>query len=295
MPPALTFKPFPAMESSMHYGIHVFPTESSIQPAELARAAEERGLESAWFSEHTHIPLRFLEAPGRGPTLPAYYWQTYDLFVAMALAAGATERIKIGSGVALLVEHHPINLAKATATLDTVSRGRLLFGVGAGWLEAEMADHGTAFRTRFQYVREEIRAIKQMWAEQEPEFHGRFIQLGRMRMFPKPYQRPHPPIIIGGSGEQAIDIAAELCDGWAPWGMPWPRAQEMLPRLREKTQARGRDPSSVEFSMFDKAIPDEATRAQMEEAGIRRFILTIYDQPRDEALASLDALAALGR
>ena len=137
----------------MQFGVHIFPTEHSIQPEELARACEERGLDSLWFSEHTHIPVSFLEAPGRGPTLPDYYWQTYDIFVAMTLAAAATNNLKIASGVSLVIERDTILLAKETATLDRISDGRLIFGVGAGWLESEMADHGVVYRTRFQLLK----------------------------------------------------------------------------------------------------------------------------------------------
>ena len=136
----------------MQFGVHVFPTESSMQPDELARAAEERGLESVWFSEHTHIPVRFLNSPENRSPLPEYYWQTYDIFVSMTLAMAATKNIKVGTGVALVIERDPIFLAKEAATLDLLSRGRFLFGVGAGWLEPEMADHGVVYRTRFQLL-----------------------------------------------------------------------------------------------------------------------------------------------
>jgi alkanesulfonate monooxygenase SsuD/methylene tetrahydromethanopterin reductase-like flavin-dependent oxidoreductase (luciferase family) len=142
------------MHNKMLVGIHIFPTQYSIQPDELAHAAEERGLESIWFSEHTHMPLRFLKAPEHTSPLPEYYWQTYDIFVAMMLAATATKNIKIGTGVSLIVERNPIFLAKETATLDFLSKGRLIFGIGAGWIEAEMADHGVAYRTRFQLLKE---------------------------------------------------------------------------------------------------------------------------------------------
>src|SRR5215217_1534397 len=159
---------------TMQLGVHVFPTQHSIQPDELARAAEDRGLDSVWFSEHTHIPNRFLNTPGRGSSLPDYYWQTYDIFVAMTLAAAATKDIKIASGVSLVIEHDPIILAKEIATLDLVSRGRFIFGVGAGWLESEMADHGVVYRSRFQLMKEQIRAIKEIWTTAESEFHGKF-------------------------------------------------------------------------------------------------------------------------
>ena len=279
----------------MQFGVHVFPTEYSIQPDELARAAEERGLDSVWFSEHTHIPLRFLEAPGRGPSLPDYYWQTCDLFVAMTLAATATKAVKIASGVSLVIERDPIHLAKETATLDLISRGRLIFGVGAGWLESEMEGHGVVYRTRFQLLKEQLRAIKQIWTTDESEFHGRFVKFGKMKEFPKPYQRPHPPIIMGGEGEKAIECAAELCDGWAPWILEWPKVKEAIAVLKHKAAANGRDPDSLEISLFEKSIPAEQTMEEMERSGVKRVILTVYGQSREEALPKLDRLAEVNR
>jgi alkanesulfonate monooxygenase SsuD/methylene tetrahydromethanopterin reductase-like flavin-dependent oxidoreductase (luciferase family) len=138
----------------MLLGVHIFPTQFSFQPDELALAAEERGLESVWFSEHTHVPVRFLNAPERASSLPDYYWQSYDIFIAMTLAVMATKNIKVGTGVCLVIERDPIFLAKETATLDLLSTGRFVFGIGAGWLEAEMVDHGVAYRTRFQLLKE---------------------------------------------------------------------------------------------------------------------------------------------
>ncbi len=179
-------------------GVHIFPTQFSFQPDELAQAAEERGIEFVWFAEHTHIPVRFLDAPERTSALPEYYWQTYDIFGAMTLAATATKNIKVGTGVCLVIERDPIFLAKETATLDFLSKGRFIFGIGAGWLEAEMADHGVAYRTRFQLLKEQIRAIKEIWTTTEFEFHGKFVNFDKMKAFPKPYQQPHPPIIMGG-------------------------------------------------------------------------------------------------
>jgi probable F420-dependent oxidoreductase len=277
----------------MKFGVHVFPTEHSIQPDELARAAEERGLDSVWFSEHTHIPVSFLENPVGRSSLPDFYWQTYDIFVAMTMAAMATQHIKIASGISLIIEHHPINLAKAAATLDQVSRGRFIFGIGAGWLESEMADHGVTYPTRFKLLKEQVRAIQEIWSTDESEFHGSFVHFDKMKEFPKPYQRPHPPIIMGGEGAKAIECAAELCDGWAPWQLEWPQAREAIAELRRQTLANGRNPEELELSVFEKDIPNEATRAEMQACGIRRIILTVYGQSREEALPKLDQLARL--
>jgi probable F420-dependent oxidoreductase len=275
----------------MQFGVHVFPTEHSIQPDELARAAEDRGLESLWFSEHTHIPVGFLQAPGRGPSLPDYYWQTYDIFVAMTLAAAVTKNIKLGSGVALVIEHDTILMAKETATLDILSKGRFIFGVGAGWLESEMADHGVVYRTRFQLLKEQIRAIKEIWSTDEAEFHGKFVNFDKMRAFPKPFQHPHPPIIMGGEGLKALECAAEVCDGWAPWRMQWTQVKEAMAALNEQAARNGRDPGALEISLFEESIPDERIRAEMENAGVKRIILTVFGQRREEALPKLDQLA----
>jgi len=279
----------------MQLGVHVFPTEYSFQPDELARAVEERGLESLWFSEHTHIPVRFLHAPGPRSPLPDYYWQTYDVFVAMTLAAAATKDIKIATGVSLVIERDPIILAKETATLDLLSKGRLIFGVGAGWLESEMADHGVAYRTRFQLLKEQIRAIKGIWMTDESEFHGKFVNFDKMRAYPKPYQHPHPPIIMGGAGEKAIECAAEVCDGWAPWLMEWSNAKETIAELKQQASANGRDPNALEISLFEKSIPDEKIMAEMETVGVKRIILTIFGQSRAEALPTLDRLAKINQ
>ncbi len=276
----------------MKLGVHVFPTEYSMQPGELAKAVEERGLELLWFSEHTHIPVRFLNSD-RGASLPDYYWQTYDLFVAMTLAAAATSQIKIASGVSLVIEHDTILIAKQAATLDRISQGRFIFGVGAGWLEPEMADHGVAYRTRFHLLMEQIKALKEIWTKDEAEFHGRYVNFDQMKAVPKPHQRPHPPIVMGGEGEKALECAIEVCDGWAPWFLEWPQGKEKIAHFRQMAQAKGRDPNSLEISRFEKSIPDQKAIEDMEASGIRRFILTIFAQNREEALPGLDQLAKI--
>jgi probable F420-dependent oxidoreductase len=279
----------------MLIGVHIFPTQFSFQPDELAQAAEERGLESVWFAEHTHIPVRFLNHPDRKSPLPEYYWQTYDIFLAMTLAATATKNIKVGTGISLIIERNPILLAKETATLDMLSKGRFIFGIGAGWLEAEMADHGVAYRTRFQLLKEQIRAIKEIWTTTESEFHGKFVNFDKMKAFPKPYQQPHPPIIMGGGGEKAIECAAELCDGWAPWCIEWVKVKELIGKLKKQVAVNGRDPNSLEISLFEESVPDQKSMEDMETAGVKRFILTVFGQSRQQALPTLDLLAKINR
>jgi probable F420-dependent oxidoreductase len=213
----------------------------------------------------------------------------------MTLAVAVTKNIKVASGVSLVIEHDPILLAKETATVDLLSKGRLIFGVGAGWLESEMADHGVVYRTRFQLMKEQLRAIKEIWTTDESEFHGRFVNFDKMKAFPKPYQRPHPPIIMGGAGERSLEIAAELCNGWAPWVMEWATAKESIAELKRLAAATGRDPNSLEFSLFEKTIPDERSMADMERTGVNRIILTVLGGSREEALPALDRLAVINR
>jgi probable F420-dependent oxidoreductase len=213
----------------------------------------------------------------------------------MTLAAVATKHIKIATGVSLVIERDPILLAKETATFDLLSKGRLIFGVGAGWLESEMADHGVVYRTRFQLLKEQIRAIKEIWTTDESEFHGRFVSFDKMKSFPKPYQHPHPPIVMGGAGAKAIECAAEVCDGWAPWLPKWPEAKELIAALKQQVVAHGRDPESFEISVFEKSIPDKKIIAEMETAGVKRIILTVFSQNREEALPALDGLAKINR
>ena len=275
----------------MFFGIHLFPTEHSIQPDELARAAEERGLESIWFSEHTHIPVHFLCTTNRGGALPEYYWQTYDPFVALTHAAASTERIKLGTGVSLVIEHDPIILANIVATLDRISQGRFIFGIGAGWLEAEMANHGVVYRTRFQLLKEQIRAMKEIWTTEESEFHGKFVNFDNLRSFPKPYQRPHPPIIMGGTGQKSLECVLDVCDGWAPFLLEWSKTKDIIAELRQRAEMIGRDPDSLEMSVFEDRIPDRKILVEMEETGVKRLIITIFGQGRDESLPMLDRLA----
>ena len=178
----------------MDFGIAMFATDYAIRPDELARAAEERGFESLWFPEHTHIPAsRKSPWPG-GPELPKEYWHTHDLFVALAMAAAATKKLKIGSGICLLVERDPIMLAKEVATLDFLSNGRFLFGIGGGWNAEEMANHGTEFSQRWKLLRERIEAMKVIWREDDAAYHGELVDFDPIWSWPKPAQKPHPPI-----------------------------------------------------------------------------------------------------
>src|SRR5438552_2189646 len=192
-----------AVAGRMHFGVVMFPTDYAMRVDDLARAVEARGFESLWFPEHTHIPVsRRSPWPG-GPTLPKEYWHTHDLFVALATAAAVTTTLKVGSGICLLVERDPITTAKEVASLDFLSRGRVLFGIGGGWNAEEMEDHGTDFKQRWRVLRERVLAMKRIWTEDEAAFEGDFVRFEPLWSWPKPVQKPHPPILLGGHGPRA--------------------------------------------------------------------------------------------
>jgi probable F420-dependent oxidoreductase len=200
----------------MKFGVSMFNTDYSIRIDDLALEVEARGLESLWVPEHTHIPKsRKSPWPG-GPTLPKEYWHAHDPFVALATAAAVTSRLKIGTGICLVVERDPITLAKEVASLDFLSRGRFLFGIGSGWNAEEMENHGTDFKKRWRVLREKILAMKEIWTKDEAEFHGEFVNFDPIWSYPKPVQKPHPPILLGVNTPKGRERIVDYCDGWFP-------------------------------------------------------------------------------
>ena len=194
----------------------MFFTDYSMAPGELARALEARGFESVWAPEHSHIPSSRTTPFPQGGELPKKYYDVMDPFVALTAAAAATKMLKVGTGVCLVAQRDPIQTAKLVASIDQVSGGRFLFGVGGGWNAEEMADHGTAFATRFKLMRERIAAMKEIWTKPEPEYHGELVDFPPMRTWPKPVQKPHPPVIVGGAFPYAARRALAYGDGWVP-------------------------------------------------------------------------------
>jgi probable F420-dependent oxidoreductase len=269
-------------------GIALFPTHYSIQPAELARLVEQRGFESLWFTEHTHIPVKRESPWPGGDELPREYSNIYDPFVALSFAAAATERIKIGTGVCLVNQHDTIALAKATASLDRLSGGRFLFGVGAGWNREEMANHGTDPRRRFSSMRERVEAIKTIWTEDEAEYHGEFVDFDPIWSWPKPIQQPHPPVIVGGTGEKVLDRVLSYGDEWIPNRIP------SVEDLRERTERlRERAGRHVKVSFFG-AKPEPKAVERLAWAGVDRCVFYVSpDVDPGEAEGQLDAFAAL--
>ncbi len=200
----------------MEFGIGYFPTHDAVGPGEIARLTEERGFESLFFAEHTHIPVsRDSEYPG-GDVLPRKYIHTYDLFVALTAAAEATTRLRVGSAICLVIERDPIITAKQVASVDHLSGGRLEFGVGAGWNREEMRNHGTDPRTRMRLMRERIEAMKAIWTQDEASYHGEFVSFDAIWSWPKPAQRPHPPVLVGGNGPTVEDRVLDFGDAWFP-------------------------------------------------------------------------------
>jgi len=276
----------------MQVGVAYFPVDYGIDIRELARAAEERGFESLLLPEHTHIPTsRRTPFPGGGE-LPKCYSHTHDPFVALSFAAAVTSKILLGTGILLVPQHDPIVTAKSIASLDHLSNGRFLFGIGGGWNVDEMENHGARYQTRFKLLRERILAMKALWTEEAAAFHGEMVNFDPVWLYPKPKQRPNPPILLGGSSDYTVKRVVEFCDGWLPIARPGFNAPEAVARLRQAASAAGRDYATLSISAF-AAPADAAVLAGYREAGIHRAVLSIPDLSRDEILAVLDKYARL--
>jgi probable F420-dependent oxidoreductase len=271
----------------METGLAIFPTDYSIHPVDLGRAAEERGFESLWVAEHSHIPCsRKTPWPG-GAELPKMYYDVADPFVALSMAAAATTKLKVGTGICLVVQRDPIQTAKQVASLDMLSGGRFLFGVGGGWNVEEMANHGTRFEGRWRLLRERIEAMKQIWTEKEAEYHGEWVDFDPIYAWPKPAQKPHPPIHVGGAYPGGMRRALRYGNGWIPIGGRDEDVVSRLPALREEAEKQGRSLEGFEVTVYG-APPVAADLAAMREAGIQRAILFLPPAARDDVLKVLD-------
>jgi probable F420-dependent oxidoreductase len=276
----------------MRIGLYYFPTDYGIDIRELARAVEERGFESLFLPEHTHIPTsRRTPYPGGGE-LPKAYSHAHDPFVALSFAAAATTRVLLGTGVCLVPQRDTIVTAKCVASLDRLSNGRFLFGIGGGWNVDEMENHGVRYETRFKLMRERILAMKALWTQEEAAFHGNMVSFDPVWLYPKPLQRPHPPILLGGDSDHTLKRVVEFCDGWLPLAFRGFDPLRAVARLRQAAASAQRDYSTLSITAFG-APPDQATLAQYREAGIQRAVLGIPDLTRDEILAALDRYTGL--
>ena len=276
----------------MHIGAFYFPTDYGIDIRELAKAMEDRGFESLFFPEHTHIPTsRRSPFPGGGD-LPKRYAHTHDPFVACTAAAAATSTLKVGSGICLVPQHEPIVTAKAIASVDYFSGGRFVFGIGGGWNVEEMESHGATYKTRFARLRENILTMKALWTEEEASFDGEFVKLEPSWSWPKPTQMPHPPILLGGETDYTLKRVVDFCDGWYP--RPWKGFDpaDAMARLKRFADEADRDMSTLSITTF-RTKPDAQTLAEYADAGIFRALLEIPDAPRDEILSLLDHYAKL--
>jgi probable F420-dependent oxidoreductase len=280
----------------MKYGIAMFPTDYAIQADELAREMEARGFESLWLPEHTHIPAsRRSPWPGGGD-LPREYWHTLDPFVALGAAAAVTKTLMLGTGICLVIERDPITLAKEVASLDHISRGRVLFGIGGGWNAEEMEHHGTPFAERWKILRERIAAMKAIWTQDEAEFHGKYVNFDKLWSYPKPVQKPHPPILMGGAGPHARQRAADFDGHWMPIGgraYTEPVAESMAD-FRARAEKAGRDPAAVTVSIF--GVPPDADKlAGLRDAGVARVVFFVPSAIADTVLPLLDGYAAVAK
>jgi probable F420-dependent oxidoreductase len=271
----------------VRFGLTIFPTDYSIGPAELGRAAEDAGFEALLFAEHTHIPASLDSQRPHGGKLPRRYWHTLDPFVALAAVATVTERLRVGTGICLVVERDPITTAKEVASVDLLSNGRFEFGVGAGWNREEMRNHGTDPATRFSLMRERVEAMKAIWSQEEATYHGKHVSFERIWSWPKPVQQPHPPILVGGTGPKALDRVLGYGDVWMPNRVAEPA--DLKPRIAELRERAGRHFPVTYFG----ADPTDEFVSALADAGVDRALLQLPDGDADTVLPLVEQYAEL--
>jgi len=278
----------------MGFGAAMFFADYAMGPGELARTLEARGFESVWAPEHSHIPISRATPFPQGGELPKKYYEAMDPFVTLTAAAVATETLKVGTGVCLVTQRDPIQTAKLVASVDQVSRGRFLFGVGGGWNAEEMADHGTQFQTRFKLMRERIAAMKAIWTKSEAEYHGEFVDFPPMMRWPKPVQRPHPPVIVGGAFPYGARRALIFGDGWIPHASrpQYGDVTDFVPRFRQMAAEAGREPGSVPVTVWGVA-EDLDLLQRHRDLGIARVVVNLPSARAGEVLPILDRWAEL--
>lgn len=276
----------------MDIGLSTFPTTYSASAVELARAAEARGFESIFVVEHTHVPASRRTPYPLGGELPSIYWEAYEPFTWLAQAAAVTTSLKVGTGVCLVAQHHPIALAKRVASLDALSGGRFVFGIGGGWLAEEMENHGFAFEDRWKIVREHVLAMKACWTEKDAEFHGKFVDFDPVWVEPKPVSKPHPPVLIGATSTWAMQRIAEYADGWYPVQVP--EFDQRLSELREACERRGRDFDALDITLL--TLPEGPEQLESLAAkGVNRIVLQVPTAPIADCEATLDGYSDIVR
>ncbi len=281
----------------MDFGASMFFTDYSMTSANLAKALEERGFESIWAAEHSHIPLSRKSPWGGGGDLPKQYYDVMDPFVTLTAAACVTKTLRLGTGVCLINQRDPIQTAKLVASIDQVSGGRFLFGIGNGWNQDEMENHGTVFASRHKLVRERIEAMKAIWTQTKAEYHGEFVSFDQMMTWPKPVQKPHPPVIVGGAYPYAARRAVRYGDGWIPLaGRPGQYGDvfDYVPKFRAMLTEAGRDATTFPISLFSSS-DDLDTLKRYRDLGIVRSVVSLPAAKEDVVLPILDRVAGLMR
>jgi probable F420-dependent oxidoreductase len=276
----------------MQIGAFMFATDYNIDIVELAKAMEDRGFDSLFVPEHTHIPSSRKSPFPSGGDLPKKYIHTHDPLVSLSFAAAATTKLKIGTGICLVPQHDPIVLAKGIASLDMLSGGRFVFGIGGGWNVEEMENHGATYKTRFAMLREKVLAMKEIWTEEEASFAGEFVNFEKIWSYPKPVQKPHPPILLGGETDYTLRRVVDFCDGWFPRANNAFEPHDAMTRLRRHADEAGRDMSTLQVTVF-RAPADKAALDSYRQHGIGTALLEIPDAPRDEILKLLDSYVPL--
>lgn len=272
----------------MHVAVSMFCTDYSMKPAELAKALEERGFESFWAPEHSHIPLTRVSQFPAGGDLPKKYYDVMDPFVVLTAAAAVTTKLRIATGVCLVAQRDPIQTAKLVASLDQVSDGRFLFGVGAGWNADEMANHGTDFKQRSKIMEERVAAMRLIWTKSKPEYKGQFVNFGPMMTWPKPVQKPHPPVIVGGGLPWGARRALAFGDEWMPHARrPDYKLLDRISEWREMEKAAGRTLPITAHGVED----DTQMWPRYRDAGMTRIVISADSEPADKMLPKLDIWA----
>jgi probable F420-dependent oxidoreductase len=278
----------------LKFGVSMFFTDYSMRPGELGQALEQRGFESVWAPEHSHIPVsRKTPFPGGGD-LPKKYYDCMDPFVTLTAAAMATTTLKVGTGVCLVAQRDPIQTAKLVASIDTVSGGRFLFGIGNGWNQDEMENHGTEFKSRHKRARENVEAMKEIWTKSKAEYHGEFVNFEPMMTWPKPVTKPHPPVIVGGAFPYSARRAIRYGDGWIPQAARggYKEIADMFPDFRKMCAEAGRDPNSIAITVwFPRKDPDLMKRYM--DLGVERVVFNCDSEPAEKVLPEIDAIGEL--
>ncbi len=281
----------------LKFGVSMFFTDYAIAPRDLGIALEQRGFESVWAPEHSHIPLSRKTPFPAGGDLPKKYYDAMDPFVALTAAAAVTKSLMIGTGVCLVQQRDPIQTAKLVASIDQVSAGRFLFGIGNGWNQDEMENHGTEFSTRHKRARENIEAMKAIWTQSKAEYHGDLVNFDPIMAWPKPVQKPHPPILVGGAFPYSARRAIRYGDGWLPQAArrgSYRQIGDMIPEFRTMAEAAGRDPKSIAITVWhSRKDPDLLKR--YEDLEVERVVFPLESDTAEAVMPTLDPIADLIR